>query len=75
MPDDNYQPVCIAPAQTLAQARLRPGFTPAWDVLEEEYAALKALLSARKTRIRSNSLGGRWVSALGWRQAPVSAEF
>lgn len=49
MPNDSYQPVRINPAQALAQARLRPGFTPAWDALEEEYAALEALLSARKT--------------------------
>lgn len=59
MPDDSYQPVCIDPAQALAQARLRPCLIPAWDALEEEYAALKALLSARKTRLRFNSLGRR----------------
>ena len=31
-----------------SKAKLRPGFTQAWNSLEEEYAALEVLLSARK---------------------------
>jgi ribosome-binding protein aMBF1 (putative translation factor) len=46
--DDVYSPVPFDRAEALARARLRPGFNEAWDALEEEYAALGALLEARK---------------------------
>jgi DNA-binding XRE family transcriptional regulator len=49
MSDAIYKPVRIDSKKALAKAKLRPGFTQAWDALEEEYAALEALLNARKT--------------------------
>jgi len=49
MPNDTYKPVRIDSKKAIAKAKQRPGFTAAWDALEEEYAALDALLSARKT--------------------------
>ena len=49
MPNDAYKPVRIDSKKALAKAKLRSGFSQAWDALEEEYAALDALLSARKT--------------------------
>ena len=49
MSDEIYKPVRIDSKKALANAKLRPGFTQAWDALEEEYAALEALLNARKT--------------------------
>ena len=49
MPEQIYKPVRIDTKQAIAKAKLRPGFTQAWDALEEEYAALETLLSARKT--------------------------
>ena len=49
MSDEIYKPVRIDSKKALANAKLRPGFTLAWDALEEEYAALEALLNARKT--------------------------
>lgn len=49
MPDDSYKPVRLDSREALAQAHQRPGFTAAWDALEEEYATLDALLNARKT--------------------------
>jgi DNA-binding XRE family transcriptional regulator len=49
MPDQIYKPVRIDTKKAIAKAKLRPGFTQAWDALEEEYAALETLLSARKT--------------------------
>lgn len=49
MSDESYKPVRINSKKAVAKARLRPGFTQAWDELEEEYAALSALLNARKT--------------------------
>lgn len=48
MPIDSYKPVRVDSKKTLAKAKLRPGFTEAWEALEEEYATLDALLSARK---------------------------
>lgn len=48
MVNDRYKPVRIDIKKTIAKAKLRPGFVQAWDALEEEYAALEALLSARK---------------------------
>ncbi len=48
MPNESYKPVRIDSKKALAKARLRPGFSQAWDSLEEEYAALDALLDARK---------------------------
>jgi DNA-binding XRE family transcriptional regulator len=49
MPEQIYKPVRIDTKNAIAEAKLRPGFTQAWDALEEEYAALEGLLSARKT--------------------------
>mgnify|MGYP003336477532 CR=1 FL=1 len=34
MPDDINKPVRIDHKKALAKAKLRPGFTAAWDVLE-----------------------------------------
>jgi hypothetical protein len=48
MPDQRYKPVRESAKQAIAKAKSRPGFSQAWDALEEEYAALDALLSARK---------------------------
>lgn len=48
MPSDPYKPVRIDSKKALAKARSRPGFDEAWGALAEEYAALDALLSARK---------------------------
>jgi DNA-binding XRE family transcriptional regulator len=49
MPEQIYKPVRIDTKKAIAKAKLRPGFTQAWDALEEEYSALETLLSARKT--------------------------
>jgi len=49
MANDTYKPVRIDIKKALAKAKQRPGFSEAWDALEEEYAALNALLNARKT--------------------------
>jgi len=48
MPNETYKPVRIDSKKALAKAKARPGFNGAWEALEEEYAALDALLSARK---------------------------
>jgi len=48
MPNDSYKPVRIDTGKALAKAKARAGFSEAWDALEEEYAALDALLTARK---------------------------
>ncbi len=44
----DYKPVKIDSAKAIAEAKKRPGFTEAWDALDEEYAALDALLAARR---------------------------
>ena len=49
MQSDAYKPVRINAKTAIAKAKERPGFNEAWDALEEEYAALGALLNARKT--------------------------
>ena len=49
MPEQIYKPVRIDTKKAITKAKLRPGFTQAWDALEVEYAALETLLSARKT--------------------------
>lgn len=49
MPNDIYKPVRLDSKKVLAKAKLRPGFTAAWDSLEEGHAALDALITARKT--------------------------
>lgn len=41
--------LCVDAKKAISTATLRPGFIQAWDAPEEEYAALDALLSARKT--------------------------
>ena len=46
---DTYKPVRIDTEKAVTKAKNRPGFTQAWDALEEEYSALSALLSARQT--------------------------
>lgn len=48
MSDMPFQPIPLDPAAELQQAMQRPGFDQAWESLEEEYAALAALLQARK---------------------------
>jgi ribosome-binding protein aMBF1 (putative translation factor) len=48
MINDKYKPVPIDSAKALEKAKRRPGFTKAWDALDEEYAALDALLAARQ---------------------------
>ena len=48
MTDDKYKPVPIDSAKALEKAKGRPGFKKAWDALDEEYAALDALLAARQ---------------------------
>ncbi len=48
MPNETYKPVKLNVKAAIAQAKQRPGFCEAWDALEEEYAALDALLNARK---------------------------
>jgi DNA-binding XRE family transcriptional regulator len=48
MVNDSYKPIRIDIKKTIAKAKMRPGFVQAWDALEEEYAALEALLNARK---------------------------
>lgn len=48
MQSDQFKPVRLDTKAELARAMQRPGFKAAWDVLEEEYAALNELLQARK---------------------------
>ena len=48
MQNDAYKPVRLTAKTAVAKARARPGFNEAWDALEEEYAALGALLKARQ---------------------------
>jgi len=48
MVNESYKPVRIDAKKSISKAKLRPGFTQAWNSLEEEYAALEVLLSARK---------------------------
>lgn len=42
-----YQPVRLNVEKAIKEAKRRPGFTEAWDALEEEYSTLQALLAAR----------------------------
>ncbi len=48
MADNAYNPVPLDIKAALGKAQKRPGFTEAWDALEEEYSAHNALLTARK---------------------------
>lgn len=48
MKPDAFKPVRLDPKAELARAMKRPGFKAAWDELDEEYAALQALLQARQ---------------------------
>ena len=48
MTTEHFNPVPLDTKAELARAMQRPGFKAAWDELEEEYAALNALLEARK---------------------------
>jgi hypothetical protein len=48
MVNESYKPVRIDIKKSITKAKLRPGFTQAWNSLDEEYAALEVLLSARK---------------------------
>lgn len=48
MTKDSYKPIRLDSARELRSARQRPGFKAAWDALDEEYAALDALLAARQ---------------------------
>lgn len=46
---NQYKPVPLNVRGEVTKAKLtRPGFTEAWDALEEEYSALSALITARK---------------------------
>lgn len=48
MDSKKFTPVPLNLKTELAQAMHRPGFKAAWGALEEEYAALGAMLHARK---------------------------
>ena len=48
MANNDYNPVPLDTKAALTKAKDRPGFTQAWDALEEEYSTLDALLTARK---------------------------
>jgi DNA-binding XRE family transcriptional regulator len=48
MRKDNYKPIRLDSVQALRVARERPDFNAAWEALDEEYAALEALLAARR---------------------------
>ena len=48
MTTEHFNPVPLDTKAELDRAMQRPGFKVAWDGLEEEYAALSALLEARK---------------------------
>ena len=47
MTKDSYKPIRFDSARELRLAKQRPGFKAAWEALDEEYAALDALLAAR----------------------------
>jgi DNA-binding XRE family transcriptional regulator len=44
----SYKPVSYRPKKTLEEELKDPEFKRAWDALEDEFAALDALLAARK---------------------------
>ena len=46
MTNEHFNPIPLDTKAELARAMQRPGFKAAWDGLEEEYAALNALLDA-----------------------------
>jgi ribosome-binding protein aMBF1 (putative translation factor) len=48
MKNEKYAPVLLDIEASLMAAQKRPGFTEAWDALEEEYQTLSALLKARR---------------------------
>jgi hypothetical protein len=48
MADNGYTVVPLDIKAALAKAQECPGFTEAWDALEEKYSTLDALLTARK---------------------------
>ena len=48
MTNEHFNPIPLDTKAELDRAMQRPGFKVAWDGLEEEYAALNALLEARK---------------------------
>ena len=48
MKNEKYAPVPLDIEAALMAAQKRPGFTEAWDTLEEEYQTLEALLKARR---------------------------
>ena len=48
MSSDTYKLIRIDSKKAVAKAKKRPVFTEAWDALQEEYAALSALLKARQ---------------------------
>jgi hypothetical protein len=50
MPKEMYKPFALNLEGAIAKAKERPGFTKAWDALEE-YAALHALLEARNDKL------------------------
>jgi len=44
----NYKPVAYDPKKKLVKELQDPSFKKAWDALDDEFAALDALLSARR---------------------------
>jgi DNA-binding XRE family transcriptional regulator len=48
MTKDSYKPVRLDSDRELRLAKQRRGFKAAWEALDEEYAALDALLAARQ---------------------------
>ncbi|ABK43847.1 transcriptional regulator, XRE family [Magnetococcus marinus MC-1] len=45
---DGYNPLPLNIKDELTHARLKPGFSEAYDALEDEFQALRTFLSARK---------------------------
>jgi DNA-binding XRE family transcriptional regulator len=48
MINEHYDPLRTSSSRELRLAKQRPGFKAAWEALDEEYAALDALLAARQ---------------------------
>jgi hypothetical protein len=45
MKDEKYKPVPLNTEDAIKKAKQRPGFSDAWEKLEEEYLVLDKLLS------------------------------
>ncbi len=78
MPNEQFKPVPLDTKAELARAMERPGFSAAWDALEEEYAALNELLQARKqaglTQEQVASRMGTTKSAVSRLEASMRSE-